>query len=59
MLHPFGVEEVSLLLLLLAVFVLLGGVYTSRGAMFERKQRKLERVFLDVLSDSSVADIQF
>ena len=30
----------------------------SDGEMFERKPREFERVFLDVLSDASVADIQ-
>ena len=53
--HAFGVEQVSLLFFF---FVLFARVDSSRGEMFERKPREFERVFLDVLSDASVADIQ-
>ena len=55
-LHSLRIEQVSLLF---RVLVPLARVHSSRRDMFEREQRKFKGVFLDVLSDALMADIQF
>tara|TARA_B100000085_G_scaffold285661_1_gene322900 strand:+ start:10217 stop:10855 length:639 start_codon:yes stop_codon:yes gene_type:complete len=55
-LHSLRIEQVSLLF---RVLVPLARVHSSRRDVFEREQRKFKGVFLDVLSDALMADIQF
>ena len=51
--------ELNKFLSFFGVLVPLARVHSSRRDMFEREQRKFKGVFLDVLSDALMADIQF